>query len=56
MIIKNREYIKVDLIEVKQKDVRFFVGKMSADDLLGIYMRGNLFWRSSNYEIVCHRR
>jgi DGQHR domain-containing protein len=37
MIIKNREYIKVDLIEVKQKDVRFFVGKMSADDLLGIY-------------------
>lgn len=37
MIIKGREYIEIDLLEINQKEVRFFVGKMRADDLLDIY-------------------
>ncbi len=37
MKTKDREYIDIDLLEINQKGVRFFVGKMCADDLLGIY-------------------
>lgn len=35
--INNREYIKVDLTEISQKDERFFVGKLNAAELLDIY-------------------